>query len=594
MHSRISFRLGVTFGLIIFFTVALSYIYEGRQLRELFVNRVRGELKRELKLNSQLLALKPENWGDLNSSDTWADQVGTALEVRVTIIDLKGNVIGDSSIETKRLAMVPNHLGRPEVRDALLKGFGEHTRFSETLRENMLYMAIPLGFPERYGVLRFAKPLNDIRALEDEVREGIEIGLFWTLLISLSAAALTAILLSRPLTRIADSADKFLHGARDEKIVERRNDEIGRLARVFNYMSDEINGMSQQEEWFRAVISSIREAILVTSAEGEVILVNPAASRLFTIDGAMMRSKPVKRIASPEMEALLQRIHASRSMQFKEEVTLRTLKGERILGISGVPLIKNGRFDGSVIVINDLTRLRALEKMRRDFVSSVSHELRTPLASIRGYAETLLEGAMDDPEHASNFLGIILQESEQLTALVNDVLDLSKIESGKIDYLFRPVDIREVVEHTAALLAPAVEKKRISMEHNISDSLPRVLADSNYLEIVMRNLMDNAIKYVDDEHGRIRIRAFCSNETMKIEVEDNGTGIPPQDLDRIFERFYRVDKARSRQLSGTGLGLSIVKHIVLAHNGRIEVRSRVNQGSVFTITLPLAREKKVT
>ncbi|NTW51494.1 MAG: HAMP domain-containing protein [Chlorobiaceae bacterium] len=588
MKAKVSFRLGLVFGLILFFSLAFSYVYQGRHLGDLLVRQLREDLLRELRLNSQMLDKKSPAWEDLSQSDQWTDRVGSALNVRVTLIDLQGRVLGDSYVDAGKLAFMENHLDRIEVREALSKGVGESTRYSSTLHENMLYMAMPVGTPKKWAVLRFAKPLSEIRMLEAEVNRGIEGGLFWALLLALIAGGLSAIFLSRPLERIADAADRFLHGETGVRIVVGRQDEIGRLSRAFNYMSDEVVRMSQQEEWLREVLSSIREAIIVTNADGEIVLVNPAASRLFVIEGAMNRAMPVKQISDKTMRELFERVRAQGTGIYNEELTAMTPKGERVLKISAVPVMRGSRFDGTVLVVNDMTRLRNLEKMRRDFVSSVSHELRTPLASIKGYTETLLDGAMNDPEHAESFLRIILQESEQLTALVNDVLDLSRIESGKIVYAFAPVDIRSQLEKTVAMFEQTASKRGIRIDLALPNIVPPVLADSGYFDIVMRNLIDNAIKYVDDRSGRIRIGAYSTFESVSIEVEDNGIGIPKADLDRIFERFYRVDKARSRQFGGTGLGLSIVKHIVLAHKGRIEVRSRVNLGSVFTVTLPIA------
>lgn len=590
MRARISYRLGAIFGLIVFFSLAFSYVYQGRQLRQLFIAGVRNDLMRELRLNGQMLEDRPAAWSDNHLSDQWADRVGSALDVRVTIIDLNGIVIGDSYVDAGKLPFLQNHAGRPEITAAIAGGYGESIRYSETAREEMLYMAMPVGVPKRWGVVRFAKPLHDIRMLEDEVRKGIEGGLFWALLLGLTAGIFSAVYLSRPLERIADSADRFLHGESGIRMPVRRRDEIGRLSLAFNYMADEIVRMSRQEEWLREVLSSIREAIIVTNADGQIVLVNPAASRLFPIEGAMNRAMPVKQIADRGVRELLEQVLASGNRTFREEVTARTSKGERVLKVSAVPVMQGDRFDGTVFVINDVTRLRNLERMRRDFVSSVSHELRTPLASIKGYTETLLDGAMNDPETSTAFLRIILQESEQLTALVNDVLDLSRIESGRIIYTFGPVDVRRQLEKTVAVFEPAAWKKGARIELAIPDGLPPVKADSGYFDVVMRNLVDNALKYVEEKNGIVRIRAFPSPGGISIEVEDNGIGIPQTDLDRIFERFYRVDKARSRQLGGTGLGLSIVKHIVLAHHGDIQVRSRVNRGSVFTVTLPLFRE----
>ena len=256
--------------------------------------------------------------------------------------------------------------------------------------------------------------------------------------------------------------------------------------------------------------------------------------------------------------------------------------------ISSMPVMKERRFDGTVFVLNDITKLRNLERTRRDFVSSVSHELRTPLSIISGYTETLLDGAMDDPQHSSEFLKIILDATAQLTALVNDVLDLSRIESGQIVYQLMPVDINSVIAKSIGLLKLSLEKKHIKLDLHIPEDLPPVHADAVYLEIVIRNLLDNSIKYVNEHNGAIWISAFRRDNNVHVEVEDNGIGIAKEDLSRIFERFYRVDKARSRQLGGTGLGLSIVKHIVLAHKGNVEVRSRVNQGTVFCVIFPVA------
>ncbi len=588
MQGRLSIRLGAFFGLIVFFSLSFSYVYQGRQLRELFIRGVRTDLQRELRLNSEMLAERPPEWRDVALSEQWATRVGKALDVRVTLIDLDGTVIGDSYVDAGRLAFLQNHANRTEVRDALAGGFGESIRYSETVREEMMYLAMPVGTPERWGVLRFAKPLRDIRMLEAEVRNGIEGGLLWALLISLVAGTLSAFFLSRPLERIAEASDRFLHGETGIRIAAKRPDEIGRLSLAFNYMADEIVRMSRQEEWLREVLSSIREAIIVTNDAGEVVLVNPAASRLFPIEGAMNRAMPVKQIADRTMRELFERVQANGNRLFGEELTAMTSKGERVLKVSAVPVMQGDRFDGTVLVINDITRLRNLERMRRDFVSSVSHELRTPLASIRGYTETLLEGAMNDPDHAAAFLRIILQESEQLTALVNDVLDLSRIESGKIVYTFGPVDVKSQIEKSVEIFGPAAQKKGVRIEIAVPEGLPPVMADSNYFGVVMRNLVDNAVKYVDEKSGLVRIRAFGNPGSVSIEVEDNGIGIPQGDLDRVFERFYRVDKARSRELGGTGLGLSIVKHIVLGHKGDIQVRSRINQGSVFTVTLPAA------
>ncbi|MDP8305604.1 MAG: ATP-binding protein [Candidatus Chlorobium antarcticum] len=588
MQSRVSFRLGAVFGLIVFLTVLVSYLTLGHQLQTLLMKSITHELRRELMLNKELLETSTGSKAFLQDPDGWANRIGGILELRVTVVAPDGRVIGDSYVEADRLTSLENHGSRPEVKAALSDSFGENSRYSQTVKEQMLYMAVPLGSPQPFAVLRFAKPLYDISVFEAGVRKGIEQGLFFALLFSLGVGVVSAYLISRPLKRIADTALKRIHGDFSGSIPTHRRDEIGMLARACNFMSEEIKKNRRSEEWYRAVFSGIREAILVTDSVGDIILVNPAASRLFRLDGAMFQSRSTALVSDEGLRALLDRVHGMKKAIVKEELTVTTLKGKRILQVSAMHVMREGFFDGTVFVLNDITRLRNLERIRRDFVSSVSHELRTPLTSIRGYTETLLDGAMHDPEHAEAFLRIIHQESEQLTALVNDVLDLSKIESGRIEYSFGPVSLKGIVEKAMSTLAPQLVKKDVKLDVSIPSSFPLVRGDASYLEIVVRNLLDNAVKYVDEHHGRIRLSALRQEGSVMLEVEDNGIGIAQKDLDRIFERFYRVDKARSRQLGGTGLGLSIVKHIVLAHKGDIRVRSRLNRGTIFTLTLPVA------
>jgi len=591
MHVKLHFRIGMALGVIIFFAVVMSYLFVGHRLTEILTAETRNELKRDLLLNKQFLEQKSQDWQSSENLRVWMAQVGRALDVRVTLVDLDGRVLGDTAITPEKLITIENHRGRPEVKAAIEKGYGENTRFSQSVKEYMLYIAVPVGLPKPWAILRFCKPLYDIEIYELEFRNKVIGQLLFILFISLAAGVLTAFAFTRPLRALVNTAKKRVQGDFSGVIHSQQRDEFGLLAQAFTVMTDKIITMRRSEEWYTAVFSGIREAIIVTDASGDIILVNPAAAKMLHIDGAMFKSRSVRHLSDSKLQELFARVHSTQIALRKEEMSLMTSKGLRIMQISSMPLIKENQFEGTVFVLNDITTLRNLEKIRRDFVSSVSHELRTPLTVITGYTETLLEGAIDDSKHATPFLNIILQASQQLTALVNDVLDLSKIESGYIEYQFTGVDINAVVKKSVELLKPSLDKKRIRLDINISGELPPVYADARYLDIVIRNLLDNAIKYVDDSNGRIRISAFRVDDDVRLEVEDNGIGISKPDLERIFERFYRVDKGRSRQLGGTGLGLSIVKHIILAHKGDVEVRSRVNHGSVFSVRLRVAHEE---
>ncbi len=588
MPVKFSFRLGLVIGMIVFSSAVISYLSIEHRLTETLITAAKKELYRALLLNKQMLEQKPREWQTTEEAGAWVKQVAQTLDIRVTLIDLDGHVISDSSIPAGRLPLLENHLTRPEVRAALEKGYGENTRYSKSVKEHLLYMAVPAGLPKTFAILRFSKPLYDIGSANSGMHTEVERGIFLALVYSLIAGFLAAFFLGRPLRTLAGTAQRRIHGDFSGSTPVSSKDETGLLARALQVMTDEIIKLRRSEEWYLAVFSGIREAIIVTDATGDIILVNPAASRMFRIDGTMFKSRPLRHLSDSNLQELFASVHNTRITLSKKEMSLMTTKGARIMQISSMPLIKENQFEGTVFLLNDITTLRNLEKIRRDFVSSVSHELRTPLTVITGYTETLLEGAMHEPEHAEPFLQIILQASEQLTALVNDVLDLSKIESGYIEYQFTAVDLKSAVQKSVDLLKPSVDKKQIRLELHIPDDITPVYADPRYLDMIIRNLLDNAIKYVDDYNGKIRISAFRTGDDVLLEVEDNGIGISKADLGRIFERFYRVDKARSRQRGGTGLGLAIVKHLVMAHKGSVEVRSRVNQGSVFSVKLRIA------
>jgi len=588
MQSKLFFKLAAVISLIVFITSAICYISLGRQFTLVLTSEIKKELRKDLLYNKQILEQNFQELLKSGNADTWANQVGNALDIRVTVIDLDGRVIGDSYIPHGKLSFVENHRDRPEVKAALANGYGEDTRLSETVKEQMLYIAVPVGFPKPYAILRVSKPLYEIGLFNIGMSKNIEHSFFLTLLFSLITGSVAAFFLTRPFQNFKKIAQQRIHGDFSVNLPAHRKDEIGILAHAFNVMTDDIKRMKLVEEWYQAVFAGIREAIIVTDTAGDIILVNPAASRIFRIEGAMFKSRSLKLLTDTRLQELFAEVHKNRLTLIKEEQSVKSSKGERIMQISSMPVMKDDQFDGTVFVLNDITKLRNLEKIRRDFVSSVSHELRTPLSIISGYTETLLDGAMQDPQDAAEFLTIILDASHQLTALVNDVLDLSRIESGQIVYQFMPVDMAGVIDKSVTLLKLSLDKKHVKLDIHIPEDLPPVYADAVYLEIVIRNLLDNAIKYVDDYNGIIRISAFKRDDTVHVEVEDNGIGIAKEDLNRIFERFYRVDKARSRQLGGTGLGLSIVKHIVLAHKGNVEVRSRVNRGSVFCVIFPTA------
>jgi two-component system phosphate regulon sensor histidine kinase PhoR len=302
------------------------------------------------------------------------------------------------------------------------------------------------------------------------------------------------------------------------------------------------------------------------------------------IDSAPEGKKPIEVLRNNDIQDMVDTIIKYRK-NITREGKFSIVYGEKAILINGAPVIKEGVVQGAILVFHDITEIRRLERVRQDFVANVSHELRTPLSNIKGYAETLLDGAISDEANSREFTQIIYRESERLSNIIDDLLDISRMESGKIKMVFLPIEAEGAIKKAIAVLKNSTIGKSISIELSIQDNLPKILADEGRLTQVLLNLLDNAVKYTADQ-GSIIVSAFKKDDFVQIEVKDTGIGIPEKDLARIFERFYRVDKARSRDLGGTGLGLSIVKHIVQAHKGEVWVASTQGKGSIFSFTIP--------
>ena len=397
-----------------------------------------------------------------------------------------------------------------------------------------------------------------------------------------------------PLNKINEVTQEMARGNFDQQIMIRHQDEMGELAANINNLAGQlktvISDITAEKNRARAILDSMADGVIALNREGKVLLVNPAVEEIFAIEDPGDQGKNILGIIrNYELEQFL--FHAlKRNEPMVKVLKILTSEEPRVFRVHLTPLrASDSKTEGVVAVLRDITERRKLEQMRTEFVANVSHELRTPLTSIRGFLETLLDGAMEEPEIARRFLEHMSDETERLTRLINDLLNLSNIEDRQFVPNFQSVDMVEIIHRVAPVYEPRAREKGLALLVNLSPNLPPIIGDEDMLMQVLTNLIDNAIKYTPT-NGRIEIRARVYEQEMKVSVTDTGLGIPTESLARIFERFYRVDKARSREMGGTGLGLSIVKHIVERHGGSLEVTSTVGKGSIFTFILPAGKD----
>jgi two-component system phosphate regulon sensor histidine kinase PhoR len=530
-----------------------------------------------------------------------ARNLGNRAAAHVTVIAADGTVLADSAVQGADLSALENHRSRPEIQQALSTGQGQDIRLSHMTRERTMYRAILVRPPQVASPLVVRVGLSMV-ALDRELAEfqhRLVLALGGAVLVALALGLWVARSTIRPLSEIALAARRLSSGGQVAPVRTIAHDEVGLLARALNDMVDQLHAkideLSKDRAQLLAVLTSMVEGVMVLDARGLVLQVNPALERMFGISHVETQGRPCAELfRHQQLNDLVAALLRSRAYH-QEEIVL-PLSG-RCLQIEASPAGGERENEASaVLVFHDITELRRLEKIRKDFVANVSHELRTPLTSIKGYVEALLDGAKDDPATSTKFLEIILKQSDRLNLIIEDLLELSNIESGGVSLKVEPFELRSVIDRTLSMIKPLADKTRHRLVTAIEPSLPPVAGDEGRLVQVLTNLLDNAIKYTPADGtitvGAKLVRSVGTVEPLvraiELSVTDTGIGIPEEDRPRVFERFYRVDKARSRELGGTGLGLAIVKHIVEGHGGRVWVEANSPQGSRFVVRLPLS------
>jgi two-component system phosphate regulon sensor histidine kinase PhoR len=590
MRINLHWKLTFIFCFVVILAISAGYFYLDSHLKSYVESNLENNIKHQLALGKDLLEIQLKDKTTPVDFQALALQMGNALGLRVTIIALDGKVLGDADLTREQLLTVENHANRPEVKEALKSGLGVSKRFSYTVKKYMLYTAIPFGKEKSEGILRFSVPLHDIEILQAKMHSVVGVSVVGILLLSLGLTFLVSVFVSRPLSEMSAIAKSMAQGDFSKKAAIHTQDEIGELAQSLNLMSEEIKNkigkVASERVKLDLVLSSMFEGVIVTDDKEKIILMNPSLRKIFFVDTNPEGKKPLEVIRNTAVQDIVDRIIQGKQGLATEEITVN-IPEKKILKVNGVPILRNNEFEGAILVFHDITELRRLEQTRQDFVANVSHELRTPISSIKGYAETLLEGALEDKDNAKEFIGIIYQDSNRLANLINDLLDLSKIESGKMKMNFVSLDPVSVIRRAITVIENQAKIKSISFKVNLAPELPKIKADETRFSQIMINLLDNAIKYTP-ENGSVAVTAKAVNNSLQVDIKDTGIGISEKDLPRIFERFYRVDKTRFRELGGTGLGLSIVKHIVQAHGGQVWVKSELGLGSTFSFTIPLA------
>ena len=584
LKSRLFLKIMVSYVVLLLAVLAATYLYIAYRVHDNYIHLERQRLLTAAKILARSLP------ADLSmaSLQPWAEEFGRQTGFRITVIEVDGRVLADNQGNP---AMMDNHSGRPEVQEAQRTGTGVSVRFSHTVEKNELYLAYRLeATPAR--VLRLALPLQEISQGFRSAQQGLLLIWVFLFLLALGLGYLFTRSLTGRIESIRKFSEKVAHGNLDARVKEVATDELGSLAESLNATADELQGtidaLREEKNRVAAILEGMRAGVIAIDSEGRITLMNPVLGRILQVDlKESLSKKVIEVVRNAELKGILDRVLAD-----KKEATAvvdMALGTRRSFEVVAVPLGEAGLASGGVVaVLHDITRLKELENIRKDFVANVSHELRTPLTSIRGFAETLLDGALEDKNNNRRFVEIIKSHALRLSDLTMDLLTLATLESESFQLKPERIDLPALVHEVLESFRPVALIKRHELEAVIEAGLPPVKADRDRIRQVLINLLDNAAKFTHEE-GKISLEVRLNTERTGVElhVKDRGIGIPASDLPRIFERFYRVDKARSREQGGTGLGLAIVKHIVEAHRGLVSVESTMNQGSDFCVTLPL-------
>jgi two-component system, OmpR family, phosphate regulon sensor histidine kinase PhoR len=560
-----------------------------------FSSTVFSQVETELQHSAGMIAGMLQYGGGQRSPDYDAlvKQIGSGGETRITLIAPDGEVLGDSHAD---IAVLDNHIGRPEVQEALAGGGGFSVRYSQSVGYRLMYYALPANAGGELLIVRASRSVAAIDETLKRASRTLQLISLVFLILALYSAVLAGQWIRRPLQRLVTVASTLAEGNLGVRAGPEHPAEFGILARSLNRMAENLalrmETVQRQRDEYQSVLAGMNEAVIVLDERLGVVETNRAAEQVFSRTRDEMLSRP-----------LLETVRNLGIQNFAEEILREGLSMRReivlyagtqadhrlFFQLHGAALPRqtdSGRQARVVLVFTDITGIKQSEQIRKDFVSNVSHELKTPITSIKGFVETLEDGALEDPQLLKRFLGIIGSQADNMHAIIEDLLQLSRLDEQSVGGGESLVDPADVLNNAVDRIRNAVQEKGMRLSLAGEADL-KVKGSPGLLEQAIFNLLDNAVKY-SDAGGEIGAVLSRSGDMVRLAVSDNGSGIPEDDQPRIFERFYRVDKGRSRATGGTGLGLAIVKHIILVHGGSVTVESRLGEGSVFTLSIPAA------
>lgn len=592
MFRSIQWKLVSIYILLILLAMEVVGVYLVQSIEKYHVNKLSDDLDIKAQLMSDLVKRYlypiPSEQG-IDDLIKLGQQAGTEINY-IVILDETASII-TSNDETKFQKGVK--LLTPEITQATFGSEAMDIREDPRSKIRYMYLAYPVKNGSRVvGIIYLISSMEDIYKTISNTKAILFVATLLALLVTGILGYALSKTITGPIQEVTRNAALMAQGNFDRKIQVRSNDEIGKLTGMFNFLTtrlkETMEEISDEKEKMEAILTNMADGVIALNSRGEVIHINPAARQMLSLDKDPTGENfepALKELFKINLEEFLGEDCRAREVLVK--------KGEAVLKSIIAPLKRESRVIGLILVLQDITRQFSLENMRKEFVANVSHELRTPLTTIKSYAETLLDGAMDEPSIARQFMSVVYNEAERMTRLVNDLLELSRLDNKETRWDKKPISPSGILKDVISKMLVNIKKKNLALETDILQHSPDIFADRDKIEQVFQNILSNAIKYTP-EGGKIFIRLDSIEDRVRIIFGDTGIGIPKEDLPRLFERFYRVDKTRSRELGGTGLGLSIAKEIVEAHDGIITIDSELGHGTQVTILLPAVADSKVS